>query len=159
MFRPRVPLAIAAVVCGLGLSLSACSAGAEQTESPAPAGSSAPAEAPEQTEETTGEEGSESGTDGKPAKEDVVAGYAALIEEQMGSMVPDGGEVDTEAIVTEVAQCFVDEVYDEASVQTLEALAASDAAGIDPADAQLFTDAQGTCTEQVTESIQEQMGG
>ncbi|RCK71403.1 hypothetical protein DT076_03025 [Desertihabitans brevis] len=157
MFRPRVPLAIAAVVCGLGLSLSACSAGAEQTESPAPAGSSAPAEAPEQTEETTGDDGS--GTDGKPAKEDVVAGYAALIEEQMGSMIPDGGEVDMEAIVTEVAQCFVDEVYDEASVQTLEALAASDAAGIDPADTQLFTDAQGTCTEQITQSIQEQMGG
>ncbi|WP_418063766.1 hypothetical protein [Pimelobacter simplex] len=83
---------------------------------------------------------------GKPARDDVVAGYAKIVKkngEDTGIPMPDG-------IVNKVVGCFVDAVYDDASPTTLQALADGDATKIDPADATLFTDAQVTCQKAIS---------
>ncbi len=160
MLRTRTSLAVAAVACSLGLALSGCGGAQEDTNAPAPAdapASSAPAEAPASSapaEEGTQDEGAaEEGADGKPAKEDVVAGYVALMQEQFGSMFPDGESEEMQQVLEDVAACFVDEVYDDASAQTLQAIADGDMTGIDPADQQLFLDASAPCQEKITEQL------
>ncbi|NYG57150.1 hypothetical protein BJ980_000073 [Nocardioides daedukensis] len=96
---------------------------------------------PAETEAAEPEEADDAA--GKPSREDVVAGYSKIVtegSEQSGVDMPDD-------IVNKVVTCFIDEVYDDASAQTLQALADSNAAGIDPNDASLFTEAQTTCTK------------
>ncbi|WP_229054621.1 hypothetical protein [Aeromicrobium sp. Leaf350] len=97
-----------------------------------------------QSEESTEPSEDTSEGDGdKPSKDDVVAGYSGLITEILG-----GTELPQD-ILNSVVTCFVDEVYDDASAQTLQAIADGNAAGIDPADTQLFTDASTTCQSQI----------
>ncbi|GAA1748704.1 hypothetical protein GCM10009710_30940 [Aeromicrobium alkaliterrae] len=101
-------------------------------------------ESSSQSDEPTDEptEDSSEGDGDKPAKEDVVAGYTKIITDITGQLPED--------IVTQVASCFVDEVYDAASAQTLQAIADSNPAGIDQSDGQLFADASTTCQSQLT---------
>src|SRR4051794_18737936 len=89
---------------------------------------------------TTAAPDTDSGSDGKPSKDDVVDGYTKLITGQMGDSLPDD-------IVDKVVTCFVDEVYEDASADTLQAIADAKPEGVDPGDAPLFTDASGTCTK------------
>lgn len=79
--------------------------------------------------------------DGKPSKEEVVDGYSKLVTSMMGGQeLPDG-------IVDKVVTCFVDEIYDDASPGTLEAIAGGDQTGVDPDDMSLFTDASTKCQQ------------
>jgi hypothetical protein len=84
-------------------------------------------------------EAAEDGEDGKPEKQEVVDGYTKLVGDLLG-----GSETSSD-IVDKVVTCFVDEVYDDASAHTLNAIAAGDQAGVDPNDAALFTEASTTC--------------
>lgn len=79
------------------------------------------------------------GEDGKPSKQEVVDGYTKLVGELAGDTKMPGD------IVKKVVTCFVDEVYDDASAQTLNAIADGNQTGIDPNDASLFTQATTTC--------------
>lgn len=81
----------------------------------------------------------DSGEDGKPSKQEVVDGYTKLVGELAGDAEMPGD------IVEKVVTCFVDEVYDDASAQTLKAIATGDQTGINPDDASLFTEATSTC--------------
>ncbi len=102
---------------------------------------------PSQAEDDATEDSAESeGEDGKPAKEEVVAGYTDLVGQLMGD-----AEIPADILDT-VVTCFVDEVYDDASAQTLNAIADGDQAGVDPADTALFTEASSTCQQQVAPS-------
>ena len=95
-----------------------------------------------QTDDTKAEpteKADDGGEDGKPSKEDVVDGYTKLVGELAGDTTMPGD------IVEKVVTCFVDEVYDDASAQTLKAIATGDQAGINPDDASLFTEATSTC--------------
>lgn len=76
---------------------------------------------------------------GKPSKDEVVDGYTKLVGDLMGGTEMPGG------IVKKVVTCFVDEVYDDASPKTLNAIADGNQAGVDPADVNLFTEASATC--------------
>lgn len=151
MTRTRVPGLLLALLLGSSVALTACSS---STDDAAPADSGAPASsAPASTEpsassEPTAEtsqssEPSDSSEDNgdKPSKADVVAGYSKVLKDQMPSFPDD-------AVKTAVT-CIVDEIYDEASVKTLKALADGDATKVDPGDAKLFTDASTTCTEKI----------
>ncbi|NRQ49289.1 hypothetical protein [Aeromicrobium stalagmiti] len=92
---------------------------------------------------TDAEAESDEGTDGKPSKDDVVDGYTKLVTGSMGDSLPDD-------IVDKVVTCFVDELYDDASADTLQAIADSKPEGINPDDATLFTDASTSCTQKIT---------
>ena len=81
------------------------------------------------------------GADGKPSKQEVIDGYTKLV----GSLA--GGQDLPDDIVKKVVTCFVDEVYDDASEGTLEAIATGNQAGIDPDDVKLFTDATSACQQ------------
>jgi len=93
-----------------------------------------------QTDDSTTDDGSDDSADGKPSKEEVIDGYTKLVGDLGGDGLP-------EDIVKKVVTCFVDEVYDEASAGTLNAIATGDQTGIDPDDASLFTDATSTCQQ------------
>ncbi|TNM37342.1 hypothetical protein FHP29_15990 [Nocardioides albidus] len=82
----------------------------------------------------------------KPDRDDVIEGYTKIV---LDTGKQSGMEMPAD-LVNKVVTCFVDAVYDDASVATLEALEDGNAAGIDPADAKLFTDAQTTCTKSVS---------
>ncbi len=132
----RSRLTGAALVLTLStFGLAACgsddtSADSEATDTPSQADESAP--------ETT-DDSAEEGQDGKPSKQEVIDGYTDLVGELMG-------DVDIPAdILDTVVTCFVDEVYEDASSQTLNAIADGDQAGVDPADTTLFTEASSTC--------------
>ncbi|MFI5427514.1 hypothetical protein [Aeromicrobium sp. UC242_57] len=84
-------------------------------------------------------ESEDKGEDGKPSKDEVVDGYTKLVGDLMGDADLPGN------ILDKVVTCFVDEVYDDASAQTLNAIADGNQAGVDPADVNLFTEASGTC--------------
>ena len=88
---------------------------------------------------------SSEGDGDKPSKDEVVAGYAQIVNDTLGQ----SGAL-PEEIVTQVVTCFVDEVYDDASAETLQAIADSDPTGVDPDDTQLFTDASTACQSSIT---------
>lgn len=56
-----------------------------------------------------------------------------------------------EDAVDQATTCLVDEIYDDASVQTLQALADSEVNNVNPDDVSLFQDAQTTCTESLSQ--------
>lgn len=138
--RARIPGLLLAATIGLSGLLTACgNDDADKPDAEDKTSQSAETET-EATEEAESEEAPEADGD-KPAREDVIAGYSDIVKqtgEQSGIDMPDD-------IVNKVVTCFIDEVYEDASAKTLQALADSDATGIDPADAQLFTEAQTTC--------------
>ncbi|MCR1786684.1 hypothetical protein KVF89_29380 [Nocardioides carbamazepini] len=147
--RTRIPGLLLAATVGLSGLLTAC--GSDDADKPdsedktsqttetedTDAGDAPESDAPEGDDTTEGDE-----ADGdKPSRDDVVAGYAEVVKqtgEQTGIDMP-------EDIVNKVVTCFIDEVYEDASAKTLQALADADATGIDPADAELFVNAQTTC--------------
>lgn len=96
---------------------------------------------PSEEADSTNEESDNNNGD-KPSKDEVVAGYTTVITDTMGTGLP-------EEIVSQVVNCFVDELYDTASADTLQAIADSDPAGVNPDDAQLFSEASTTCTQQI----------
>lgn len=95
------------------------------------------AKTPDATEKTDEAKTDDSGD--KPSKDEVVDGYTKLVGTLMGETKLPGD------ILKKVVTCFVDEVYDEASPQTLKAISGGDQAGINPDDVTLFTDASSTC--------------
>ncbi|MFT4028880.1 MAG: hypothetical protein QM675_03305 [Protaetiibacter sp.] len=136
--RSRISLVIVAAVAA-ALALTACSSDEPVTSDE----SSASQETESDTQATEGADPTEDAADdGKPTKEEVVAGYKELITAQMDGL--------PEEAVDEATRCIVDEIYDDASAQTLQALADGDATGIDVNDVSLFTDAQTACTEAMT---------
>ena len=122
--------------CGGGDSDDSSATSARTASSPAPTAD---------TESTTPEPTADAGGDtaGKPSRDDVIAGYTKVITGTAGANLPDD-------IVKQVVTCFVDELYEPASAQTLQAIADADPSGVDPADAQLFGDASTTCTAKIT---------
>lgn len=145
MTRTRIPGLLLALLLGSSVALTACSG---TTDDAAPADPGAPASsAPASTEPSASseptEESSDSSTDNgdKPSKADVVAGYSKVLKDQFPSFPDD-------AVKTAVT-CIVDEIYDEASVKTLKALADGDATKVDPGDAGLFNDANTACTAKI----------
>lgn len=102
----------------------------------------APSQTDEAAPEATDDSADDQGEDGKPSKQEVVDGYTDLVGELMGDVNIPADILDT------VVTCFVDEVYDDASAQTLNAIADGDQMGVDPADTTLFTDASSTCQKE-----------
>ena len=143
MFRARMTGVALLLTLSMG-ALAACggsdsdggtSDGAESTTS-----TTAPTTDAPETDSTS------EGTGDKPSKDDVVDGYTKILTDQMGDGLP-------ESIVDKVITCFVDEVYDDASAKTLQAIADSKPTDIDPSDASLFTDATTTCQKKVTADL------
>lgn len=154
MTRTRV--SAAAILMGVALAggLTACGSDDDSTSSTstssAATSEATESETSEATTESASPEASESaspatsdtaGSGEKPAKEDVVSGYSKIVSEMAG-----GAELPQDQI-DQATSCIVDEIYDDASAATLQALADGNAAGVDPADAQAFTDASTTCMQ------------
>lgn len=132
MIRSRLAGVVVALSIGIA-GLSACS-------------SSEPAAGPEESTTATSAAPSssapETSADGaKPSKEEIVKGYSKIVK-SVSAELPDD-------IVKKVTSCFVDEVYDKASVKTLRAIADGDGSGIDAGDATLFVDAQSACQKKL----------
>ena len=142
MIRPRLSAVVVALTVGVAGLLSGCS-GSEPAAAPA-ASTAAPATsaAPESTSPQSSEPASDAPKGAKPSKKQVVDGYTKIVKGVMSGLPDD--------LVRKVTGCFVDEVYDKASVKTLRAIADADATGIDPADSSLFTDAQQVCQKKLT---------
>lgn len=117
--------------------LAACGGSDEGNDQPKAKDTPSQAEATTAAPETAATPESDSGD--KPSKAEVVDGYTKLVGELMGGTEMPSG------IVKKVVTCFVDEVYDDASPKTLNAIADGNQAGVDPADVNLFTEASGTC--------------
>ncbi|MBM0126464.1 hypothetical protein [Pimelobacter simplex] len=151
--RTRIPGLLLVTTLGLSGLLTAC--GSDDADEPDTKDSTSQVEtddtdagtddADDATESEDAGEAPDADGD-KPDREDVIEGYAKIVKqtgEQSGLDMPSD-------IVDKVVTCFVDAVYDDASVKTLEALEDGNAAGIDPADMALFTDAQTTCQSAVS---------
>lgn len=151
--RTRIPGLLLVTTLGLSGLLTAC--GSDDADEPDTKDSASQVEtddtdagtddADDATESEDAGEAPDADGD-KPDREDVIEGYAKIVKqtgEQSGLDMPSD-------IVDKVVTCFVDAVYDDASVKTLEALEDGNAAGIDPADMALFTDAQTTCQSAVS---------
>ncbi|MBU2696192.1 hypothetical protein [Pimelobacter sp. 30-1] len=143
--RVRIPGLLLAATIGLSGLLTACGDDDAGADKPAKDETSQSTESTDSTDATDSTEGSEpdaaEGDGDKPARDAVVAGYSGIVKkggEDAGIPMP-------EDVVTKVVSCFVDAVYDDASATTLQALADGNAAAIDPADVNLFTEAQTTC--------------
>ncbi|KQX74390.1 hypothetical protein ASD10_03880 [Aeromicrobium sp. Root472D3] len=131
-----------ALTLSLTGTLAACGGSDDDSAASDPTSSAAPtAEAETTTPEPTADSGGDAA--GKPSRDDVIAGYTKVITGTAGANLPDD-------IVKQVVTCFVDELYEPASAQTLQAIADADPSGVDPADAQLFGDASTTCTAKIT---------
>lgn len=149
--RTRIPGLLLVTTLGLSGLLTAC--GSDDADEPDTKDSTSQVDtddtdADDATETDDADDAGEApDADGdKPDRDDVIEGYTKIVKqtgEQTGIDMPDD-------IVTKVVTCFIDAVYDDASVKTLEALEDGNAAGVDPADAQLFTDAQSTCQKAVS---------
>ncbi|MDQ6526760.1 hypothetical protein RB608_24270 [Nocardioides sp. LHD-245] len=143
--RTRIPGLLLAATVGLSGLLTAC--GSDDADKPDAEEKTSQTTESEETDasdapESEGEEAPEADGD-KPSRDDVVAGYSDIVKEtseQAGIDMPEG-------VVEKVLSCFIDEVYDDASAKTLQALADGDPTGIDPADVELFTSAQTTCQQ------------
>ncbi|MFT4298392.1 MAG: hypothetical protein QM597_01970 [Aeromicrobium sp.] len=126
----RSRLTATALIVTIGLfGLAAC--GSDDSDTDTEKDDTSTSKTEDTTEESDGD---------KPSKDEVIAGYAEYVNAQAGGGLP-------ESVVTDVVSCFVDEVYDDASAQTLQAIADGDPTGVDPADAQLFTDASTACMQ------------
>lgn len=148
MSRTRVSGAALLMSLTLIGGLTACGSDDEGSSSSSTSSSSAAESSDTATESATSSESSASeseseAADGdKPSKDEVVEGYSGIVKEMMSSLPDDA--------VDQATTCIVDEIYDDASVQTLQALADGDASKVDQADASLFTDAQTSCTESLS---------
>ncbi|MBD8608616.1 MULTISPECIES: hypothetical protein [unclassified Aeromicrobium] len=140
--RSRMGGLALALTLSLTGTLAACGGSDDDSAASDPTSSAAPtAEAETTTPEPTADSGGDAA--GKPSRDDVIAGYTKVITGTAGANLPDD-------IVKQVVTCFVDELYEPASAQTLQAIADADPSGVDPADAQLFGDASTTCTAKIT---------
>ncbi|MCL8253069.1 hypothetical protein AERO_16910 [Aeromicrobium fastidiosum] len=140
--RSRMGGLALALTLSLTGTLAACGGSDDDSAASDPTSSAAPtAEAETTTPEPTADAGGDAA--GKPSRDDVIAGYTKVITGTAGANLPDD-------IVKQVVTCFVDELYEPASAQTLQAIADADPSGVDPADAQLFGDASTTCTAKIT---------
>lgn len=140
--RVRIAGLLLAATIGLSGLLTACGDDDAGADKPAKDETSQSTESTDATDSTEGTAPDAAEGDGdKPARDAVVAGYSGIVKkggEDAGIPMP-------EDVVTKVVSCFVDAVYDDASATTLQALADGNAAAIDPADVNLFTEAQTTC--------------
>lgn len=147
--RTRIPGLLLAATIGLSGLLTACGsddADKPDTEDSTSQGTDTDADDAAETDDAPDADDAPDTDGDKPDRDDVIEGYTTIVKqtgEQTGIDMPDD-------IVTKVVTCFIDAVYDDASVATLEALEDGNAAGVDPADAQLFTDAQTTCQKAVS---------
>ncbi|WP_193608695.1 hypothetical protein [Nocardioides lijunqiniae] len=142
----RLSAAAALTVMSLGV-LTACggddepadepSSSASESESSSDDATPSPSE-PETEPEAEPEDGAADGD--KPERDVVISGYEKIITAQTTVELPAD-------IVKQTATCFVDEIYDDASAQTLQAIADEKPEGIDPSDASLFTEATTACTK------------
>jgi hypothetical protein len=145
--RTRIPGLLLVTTLGLSGLLTAC--GSDDADEPDTKDSTSQVETDDTDAGTDDADDAGEGPDAdgdKPDRDDVVEGYAKIVKqtgEQTGIDMPAD-------IVNKVVTCFIDAVYDDASVKTLEALEDGNAAGIDPADMALFTDAQTTCQSAVS---------
>ncbi|WGX98152.1 hypothetical protein [Nocardioides sp. L-11A] len=143
--RTRIPGLLLAATVGLSGLLTACgSDDADKPDTEEKSSQSTETQESDTDADTDDDTGDAPEADGdKPSRDDVVAGYGDIVKEtseQAGIDMPEG-------VIEKVLSCFIDEVYDDASAKTLQALADSDPTGIDPADVELFTNAQATCQQ------------
>jgi hypothetical protein len=138
-------LAITLSMCG---TLAACGGSddkddtkAETTTSAEPTTDAEPTAEPTAAAEPTAEPETDSGSGDKPSRDEVVAGYTKIITSASGDL--------PEESIKKAVTCFVDELYEPASAQTLQAIADANAAGVDPKDTQLFTDASSACMKKM----------
>lgn len=135
-------------------SAATSSATGSDTASSSETASESPSEDATSTESSGSSASSESSGDGggsgdKPSKDEVVSGLVQLSQKAVGatgSATASGPAADA---FEKAASCIVDEIYDEASPQTLQALADQEEGGGDPADQKLITDASATCQEEL----------
>lgn len=137
--RSRMTGAALVLMLSMGGALAACGGDSDSGDTTKPSSA---------TESTTGAEPTEdepkadSGDDGKPSRDEVIAGYKKVITDTQAGLPGD--------ILDQVVECFVDELYEPASAKTLQAIADADPTGVDPKDTQLFTEASTTCTKKIT---------
>lgn len=170
---PRRPLSfgLAAAALGLGLALSGCGGGepAPTTEEPpassAPAApsasqpsepSTAPSEdssapsgdgsgEPDAAESPSSDSSEDSGSDGeKPSQEEVASGLAGSIGELVP--LPDGSD----AILAQLTTCAVEKIYDDASDDSLRAMADGQLDQADADDLNALSTAISECSSEVT---------
>ncbi|MDF1706321.1 MAG: hypothetical protein P1U38_16255 [Aeromicrobium sp.] len=96
------------------------------------------------TQETTepDEDSGDEGNGDKPSKEEVVAGYSGYISESAGGQLPEG-------LVDQLTSCIFDDVYDDLSAESAQALADGGVIGVTPEDAQKLATSTGTCTQEL----------
>ena len=135
MIRSRLCGVVVALAIGVA-GLSACSS-SEPAAGPGES-TTATSAAPESS---APEASTDSANGAKPSKEEIVKGYSKIVK-SVSAELPDD-------LVTKVTSCFVDEVYEKASVKTLRAIADGDASRIDSGDANLFVDAQAACQKKL----------
>jgi hypothetical protein len=135
-----VLLKVAGVTVAALIGLAGC-AGQQPAQSPADPPPSQSSTAPSPAGTPAQEESSTEPKDdaAKPPREDVVAGVAKYFGDT-------GLPADK---AKKFAECLVDEMYDKSAAKTLQALADAKPTSMDPADAQLFSTASGTCTSAV----------
>ncbi|MVA75653.1 hypothetical protein GC722_06390 [Auraticoccus sp. F435] len=148
----RLTGGLAALVLGLGLTLSGCGGSSEETASPdapaaseqAPSASGSPSagESPSAGGETSSSE--EQGGD-KPSREEVAAGLTAAI----GEFAPGMGEL-SKAVLDQLSSCAVDKIYDSASADSLQAFADGELASADADDLTALSEAISTCGNEIT---------
>lgn len=93
--------------------------------------------------EDSGSDDSSEGDGDKPSKDEVITGYAGFLNETTGGQLPEG-------TVQDLLTCIVDDVYDDISDESAQALADGNAVGVTPEDAQLLATATGNCTSTLT---------
>lgn len=143
MIRSRLCGVVVALAIGVA-GLSACSSSepaAGPGESTTATSAAPESSAPQTSTAASTEASTDSANGAKPSKDEIVKGYSKIVK-SVSAELPDD-------LVKKVTSCFVDEVYDKASVKTLRAIADGDASKIDSGDANLFVDAQAACQKKL----------
>lgn len=146
MMRTRISGLLLATTLGLTSLLTACGSDDDEPDTDATSQTSDSTDVDDDATETDDADDTDApetdDADGdKPDRDDVIEGYTKIVQDT----AKDAGMEMPDSLLTKVVTCVVDAVYDKASVKTLEALEDGNAAGIDPADAGLFTDSATTC--------------
>lgn len=92
----------------------------------------------ETTTDSDSDDSSDEGSGDKPSKEEVITGFTEAFNAQSGGQIPPD-------FANSIVTCLIDEVYDDISDESAQALAEGGLVS-DPEDQQLIATATGTCT-------------
>ncbi|MFC7620732.1 hypothetical protein [Microlunatus sp. GCM10028923] len=133
----KLSLTLAGAVAASALLLSGCG-GAAQTGSDAPAPEAQPSSQAQGSSSAPSDSSGGSETGGKPAKEEVVAGFAKYWESN--GLPKDKAE--------KVASCIVDAMYDQAKPKTMTAFKDGEPTKMDVSDTTAFGKVSGECAKE-----------